>query len=254
LLPPALANSRRPSPSKSATVGKPPDPPPGEPGYDKIRYISFVPGSPGVQTALRVTLTTMPPPFSGFSGQKMWVGAPATKCENAGIIDPPCPPVPGLPPDFQSARLQCTPVCMDWSTVGALHVGDDEIVPLGVYDVQAINCAADFGNEANYSAPLTINTSKWGDLISDCTVIPCGPPDGIVNVTTDVTAVLDKYKNLPNAVLKVRADLEGSPAGQPATPDQAINISDVTFCLNAFLGETYPPPGFPPPSPPPLCP
>jgi hypothetical protein len=107
--------------------------------------------------------------------------------------------------------------------------------------------------EESYSPALERYSGVWGDLVADCTTTPCGPPDGIVSVTTDVTAVLDKYKNLPDAVAKVRADLEGTPSGYPAIPDQTINITDVTYCLGAFLGQAYPPPEFPPPSDPPLC-
>jgi hypothetical protein len=70
----------------------------------------------------------------------------------------------------------------------------------------------------------------------------------------DVTAQLDKWKNLPGNIQKVRGDIEGSPAGDHRIPDQATAITDVTYCLGAFLGESYPGPGFPPPSPPPSCP
>ncbi|UCC29642.1 MAG: hypothetical protein JSU86_15730, partial [Phycisphaerales bacterium] len=67
---------------------------------------------------------------------------------------------------------------------------------------------------------------------------------GVVGIPTDVTAVLDKFKNLapPSmpcyAVVKVRADLDW------CTPNQRIDISDVTFCLDAFRGVMYPPPAF----------
>ena len=65
-------------------------------------------------------------------------------------------------------------------------------------------------------------------------MVPCLPPDGTVGVTSDVTAILDKFKNLPGAVAKARADIE------PALPDQRINITDVTYCLDGFLGLPYP--------------
>ena len=94
--------------------------------------------------------------------------------------------------------------------------------------------------------------SVWADLVQDCTTTPCKPPDGTTAIA-DVTAVLDKFKNLQGNVTKVRADIEGSPAGDHRIPDQSINITDVTYCLGAFLGETYPPPGFPAPGNPPVC-
>jgi hypothetical protein len=53
-----------------------------------------------------------------------------------------------------------------------------------------------------------------------------------------VTSVLDKFKNLPGSVLKARADLE------PNVRDWLVNITDVTVCLDAFLGATFPPSGW----------
>ena len=212
----------------------PPVTPPGEAGFEKMRYISLVPGSPGQQTALRVTLATLPAPFAGFSGTQCWVGEPQSVSENAGKINH----EPGWP-DFMSANLQGAPHCMDWSTVGVLHVTDDDIIPGAVYDVQAIDCICNINDPANYSPPLTITTSGWGDLVRDCTTCPCGAPDGTVGIVTDVTAALDKFKNLRppsvlcDAVIKPRADVE------PNFPDWLVNISDVTQMIDAFRGCTY---------------
>ncbi|UCC31449.1 MAG: hypothetical protein JSU86_04065, partial [Phycisphaerales bacterium] len=216
-----------------------PTQPAGEAGFEKIRYFSTEPGNPGRLTALRVTMTTIPPPYSGFSGTRCWVGEPAAYCENAGKPTPPCPTAQPTT-EFLGAGLQGTPHCMDWSTVGVLHVSDDDIVPNAVYDVQAIDCECDFGDETNYSAPLTITTSRWGDLVRNCAVYPCGPPDGTVGIPGDVTAVLDKFKNLGPpaynpAVIKSRADLDWN------IPNRRVDISDVTFCLDAFRGFPYPP-------------
>ena len=213
------------------TCGNIPDPPePEQPiAVPKVRYISMVPGNPDQQTALRVTLSSLPVPFDLLEGTRMWVGDPQQVSENAGKINH----EPGWS-DFMSANLQCESYCMDWDTVGLLHVTDDEIIPGAVYDVQTIDCGADFDNEAHYSAPLTITTSKWGDLVGTCAVIPCTPPDGVVNMGADVTACLDKFRNLEGAVLKSRADIE------PDLPDWLVNISDVTYVLDAFRGFEYP--------------
>ena len=172
------------------------------------------------------------------------------RSENSGCVDP--ADAPGWP-TLRTAALQCEPYYTFWGS-DTVHIYHELIVPAGTYEIQAIDPACDTAAEEDYSPSLEWDSSIWGDLVKDCTTTPCGPPDGIVNVTTDVTAVLDKYKNLPNAVSKVRADLEGSPAGNPPLPDQAINITDVTYCLSAFLGEAYPPAGFPPPGAPPACP
>ena len=72
-------------------------------------------------------------------------------------------------------------------------------------------------------------------------------------MASDVTAVLDKFRNLepPEVVCapvsKTRADHDWE------TPNQLIDISDATCCLDAFRGVPYPPPSFTPPGPPP-CP
>ena len=168
----------------------------------------------------------------------MWAGEPRTVCENAGQATPPvggCGPAPGLPsPTFWAAPLQCDPYFTDWSVYGTVHICDEGIVPGGLYEIQVIDASCEPSEKAGYSEPLAVKTSKWGDLIKDCTTTPCGPPDGIVNITTDVTAVLDKFKNLPGAPAKSRGDLE------PSEPDLRINITDVTACLNAFKGFSYP--------------
>jgi hypothetical protein len=185
----------------------------------------------------------MPAPYEAFEGLQMWVRLGPEICENAGQSQPPaggCAPTPWLVGDtFQSGQLICEPdaveVCRDYGSLGRpLHLTGDAIVPGAVYESQVIDCSCDLEDEAAYSAPLTITTSAWCDLVRDCTTLPCTPPDGIVNITTDVTAILDKFKNLPGSVMKVRADVE------PNIPDFLVNITDVTHCLDCFLGATYP--------------
>jgi len=221
-----------------------PDPPTQSDGsefYDKNRYISFLPGSPGLQTALRVTLTTLPPEFAAYEGTQVWVGEPVEICENSGQSTPPpegCGPawVPGGPAlTMWSANLQATQYCYDFGSVGLMHVTDREIVPGATYNVQAIDCTADPGNEANYSDPLPINTSSWGNICGPWDVDHWSAPDESVDVTVDVTACLDKFKNAFGAPIKARADVD------PDVPEWKINIStDVTRILDAFRGQPYP--------------
>jgi hypothetical protein len=49
-----------------------------------------------------------------------------------------------------------------------------------------------------------------------------------------VTAVLDKFKNLPGAVIKARADLGG------AIPNRTVDMADAMYALDAFRGFAYP--------------
>lgn len=118
--------------------------------------------------------------------------------------------------------------------MGFVHVYHELIVPNGTYNIQVIGEECNLAIPEDFSAPLTISTSIWGDILMDCTSIPCGPPDDSVDVVTDVTGILDKFKNSPGSPAKSRSDLE------PGLIDLLVNISDVTFSLNGFQGEQYP--------------
>jgi hypothetical protein len=225
-----------------------------DPPSQKVRYLSFTAGEAGHNQAVRVTMQNLPAPYASWNGTQMFVGPPAVYCENAGTSQGTCPSqAGGLPPEFLGATLQCEPYFTDWSTLGVVHVFHEGIIPAAEYHVQAVDDSCLLGDELSYSLPWVAVTSPWADCVQDCTTTPCKPPDGSAAIA-DVTAILDKFKNLQGNVIKARADIEGSPAGDHRLPDQSINITDVTYCLGSFLGEQYPAPGFPPPSEPPSCP
>lgn len=204
------------------------DPPEAEdPVVPKNRYISFVPQNAGVVTALRVTLVDLPSPFQGDEGCQLWVAAPSTITEASGSNGS------TPPPTFTGAELQATVHCRDWGTVGLLDVYDDEIVPDALYEVQAVDCDCNLDNEANYSVALAIETSIWGDIVGHCAVTPCTPPDGDVDFN-DITAVLDKFKNLPGAPRKARADIA------PDFPNRKVDFTDISYITDAFRGLPYP--------------
>ena len=115
-----------------------------------------------------------------------------------------------------------------------MHIFGEFIVPDGFYSIQLIREGCDAGTAAHFSAALPFTTSKWGDSVTDCTTSPCGPPDGSIDVVTDVTAGLDKFMNVETGATKTRADVE------PSIIDFVIHISDVTFVLDAFGGDPYP--------------
>jgi hypothetical protein len=103
-----------------------------------------------------------------------------------------------------------------------------------IYAVQMIDAQCGLSDEDAYSDTLTLLQAGWGDLVLDISACPNGPPDGRVDVVTDVIAVLNKFTNLNCAPLKARADL------QPHNVDFKIDISDVVLCLGAFTGDDYP--------------
>ncbi|UCC31590.1 MAG: hypothetical protein JSU86_04785, partial [Phycisphaerales bacterium] len=217
----------------------------------KCRYLSFqiAEADAGTQQAVRIHMVDLPAPYDTWNGTKMFVGAPDTFCENAGVVSGDCPPV--VPnSEFNASTLQCAAEVRDWSAEGVITVYHEGIIPNGVYEVQVARDDCDLNVDGSYSDPLVITMSPWGDVVGSCAGYPCTPPDGSVGIPTDVTGLLDKFKNLgpPQfnpALTKARADLDY------ATPNKRIDISDVTFCLDAFRGDLYPPDPFPDPQPPP---
>ncbi|UCC28962.1 MAG: hypothetical protein JSU86_12250 [Phycisphaerales bacterium] len=216
----------------------------------KVRYLSFKIGEAdaGAQQAIRVHMVDLPRPYDAWNGTKMFVGPPATFCESAGFVSPPCPPVQPIS-EFNASTLQCAAEVRDWSAEGVITVYHEGIIPNGVYEVQVARDDCDLNVDRSYSNPLVVTMSRWGDMVRSCATWPCTPPDGVVGIPTDVTALLDKFKNLgpptspqfQPALRKARADLDF------ATPNRRIDITDVTFCVDAFRGCPYPPGAIPPP-------
>ena len=157
------------------------------------------------------------------------VQAPGDFCENSGQDEPPC-----VGETYKWAGLGCAPHFMDWSTVGVVHVSDTRVVPGGVYDLQVVDEACGLTNESGFSAPLTLTNPKWGDCCGPFTGGEWPGPDASVDVTVDIVAGLNKFRNLPGAPIKAQVDME------PSTPDRLINITDITRGLDAFRGFAYP--------------
>ncbi len=213
-------------------------------GPGKIRVVSFsmpalegTVAGPGTNTAIRLTLLNLPGAYGAWSGRKMWVGPPQDVCEAGGTG-----PGQACPPGFsfsKFAKAQCTQHCRsDWGTLGTIHLWGEGVIGGAIYRLQAISCADDPDDENRYSDPLNAATPKWGDC--------CGPfqggwtgPDGDVDVTTDVVAVLDKFSNRPTAPIKARADVIGD-VDPRVNLDLKINITDVSRVLDAFRSLPYP--------------
>lgn len=165
-----------------------------------------------------------------MEGQSMWIGAPRAVSEHASRVDPSQAPSWA---SFPQSALQCAPLCRDWGDVPALHVQHAILIPDRQVAVQAIDCECAMDDPSAYSSALESVTARRGDVAFNCSGGVCGPPNGVVEIA-DVPAILDKFRNLIGSPSKVRCDLE------PATPDNMINISDVTVCLDAFSGNVYP--------------
>jgi len=192
----------------------------------KNRFLSLVPQSSGQQTALRVTVAALPTQFEALEGATFWVGEPFEVSESSGSNGP-------SPPNFTAARLQCQPYYTDWGAAGTVHVLHQAIIPGGTYDVQAIDEVCDTLDESRFSSAFRIVQSGWGDIVGDCGVSPCSGPDLRIDFI-DISATVDKFRNLPDAPIKARADLAGE------TPDLVVDFVDISRAVDAFRGESYP--------------
>ena len=196
------------------------------------RYVALRSNNPGQFSAIRVTLEDLPAPFDIANGQTLWLGVPDAVSENSGTDDPNS--TPGYPV-FQRSTLRCAPTYQDWSSFGTIYVSHEFIVPGGRYLFQEVDAVCAFDGESAFSTALELTTNPvWADVVADCETTPCGPPDGVVNVTTDLVAMLDKFLNTPGAPSKARMDI------QPETPDGIVGILEISRTLDAFSGATYP--------------
>jgi len=199
----------------------------------------------GVKTALRVKLMDLqnpappnapnhpPPNFSAFefgttcadpSGCVRWVGAPSRFLESQSD------PNVG---NFLAAHLQCTPHYQDWSVEGAFYITGAEIVASSQYDVQAYgaSCAGAEGSCLNISPPLRLTTARAGDVAA-----PFNPPAASTQPDAlDVTALVNKFKNVAGAAPKAVAQL------QPNLPELNADVSalDIVACVDAVKELPY---------------
>jgi hypothetical protein len=155
-------------------------------------------------------------------------------------------PNSGIP--FYASQLECAPYYHDWSALNPpvppiLHVTGSAVVPSSIYEVENV-AASCMGNEVNcmaVSTPLTISTTRWGDVWE-----PYNPPDGSVQPDiTDVSKLVDKFRNAIGAPIKARGIQAGQPGdafGEVTMPVMAVDFgfSHISACVDAFRGVPYP--------------
>lgn len=193
------------------------------------RYLSFAGEDSELEAAIRVRFADLPGVFSVLDGQSLWVSEPIDVSEIAAENN-------DTAPTFRAATLQCEPYFADWSALGAVHVSHANIVPGGVYEIQTLDSRCWTAEEGFFSDRAAVSMSVWGDV--------AGPfqtdgefwtaPDGRVDMTADLLAVVDKFSNLAGAPTKARADLH------PQTPDRIIDFLDLVQVVDAFRGFPFP--------------
>ncbi len=153
------------------------------------------------------------------------------------------------------SQLVCEPFYMDWSTVGRVHITDNDsptfgrfVLPEGRYDIQLIDSACAIA-DASFSPALTLTNPGWSDVGA---LSPAGDfiaPDASVGIV-DVVLALDVFRGLPSGT-KTHFDLVGVFAtGTSGRLDGVINIIEVSTILDEFRGLTN---GFPFPAGPAPC-
>ncbi len=192
----------------------------------RVRHLSFTGGTPTASEAVRVELTASAD-FPGAVGMQWWVGPPQPVAEDSGTSGP------GTP-GFWPATLQCDPYFTDWSVYDSVHVYEQSIVPSATYAVDMVADGCE-DSEANFSAALSITTSAWGDLTDQFG----GGPDTAADFS-DISAIVDKFKNLPGAAEKPRADIAGDPFATSGAPDQYVDFTDIPYAVDAFRSLPYP--------------
>lgn len=203
-----------------------PAPEPG--GVDKNRFLSIVPGNAGRMTALRVTFDSLDL-FHEFDGEARWASEPVF-CDDTDATP------------LVAAELGCEPFCADWGSIDLLHLFGAVVVPSSAYTVQAIDCECGFDSAANYSAPLVMNTGKWGDIVPPRAGEGSDQPD-----FTDLAALVDKFQGLPTAPSRTVCKLVPR-VPNPCGGDVSgfVSFSDIGALVDAFTGRPYP---FGPPDP-----
>jgi hypothetical protein len=143
------------------------------------------------------------------------------------------------PPTFYASFLQCTPHYQDWSTVGLLHIFGSAIVPSSTYRVQTLadTCQGIESTCTAVSAPLTVSTTRWGDV-----EVPYNPPSATVQPDLgDVGALVNKFRSAAGAPIKARALLAGDDAfGNITTLGLDLGFGHIAACVDAFRGKPYP--------------
>lgn len=177
-----------------------------------------------------------PPNFSPFEvpvcfalGEELgcgrWVGPPVAVREaqdNAEIGS------------FVAARLQCTPYYADWASFGTVHVFGAEILPSSTYELRtyAWSCRGTEDACSNVSSPIEARTRRWGDVSE-----PFTPPTSTIQPDSlDVTALLNKFRNVPGSPSKSVAQV------QPNALELNVDVGalDIVAVVDAFRGLMYP--------------
>ena len=201
----------------------------------KSRFITFEVGMSPVR-AYRVRLVSLHHPdppytrgitadFSAYEGEVRWVGPHTLYFESTADST-----------TLYASKVQCQPYYQNWNPLYLVHVTGAEIVPSSVYEVQSIAQGLDINVESNYSAPITIKTARWADVI-----VPYSPPNATAQPNAgDHAALVTKFRSAGGAISKPRALLSGETMAGIPNLQNDIGFVEISLAVDAFRGFPYP--------------
>jgi hypothetical protein len=127
-------------------------------------------------------------------------------------------------------HLVDNPVFRTIEVWGTVYAGDLNVVPSTTYEVRT-----DFGSPSipSLSEATVIVTPPWGDAVGEFTGTEWSPADGVVNFN-DISAVVDRFKDLPSAPPLAWCD------NYPESPDGVISFDDISQTVDAYRGLPCP--------------
>jgi hypothetical protein len=163
-------------------------------------------------------------PITDFEGQTRWVGPPVLYQESLSGGG------------FYAAKLQCEPYERDdWNTFAKFNVYGTEIVPSSEYSVYLVP-----SNGGPCSKPVQLYTARWGDVAAEF-----NPPSETQQPDiSDVSALVDRFRNVLLAIPKAQAYLAGEP-GNPfgelthGVLSVPFGFGHISACVDAFRGGPY---------------
>jgi len=200
--------------------------------------LTITAGAAGATQAIRVIAESLPEPFNIWNGTAFWATEPVQVCSLPGVEDPSgC----GSAPLFNVSGLSCDPAAaafIDWpaTTGGVISITHPAIVPGGQYTIQVLDQSCDAGDAGNFSAPLAVTNSVFGDITGGFDPgngLWVGT-DGTVDIPSDILSMIAAFGNQPGNPTKLRADVE------PCVLDFKINIIDIVRALDGFRGLPFP--------------
>lgn len=194
-------------------------------GILENRYLPFTvlpPSGVGSRQAIQIELVDVPL-YAGFNGQTRWVGPPS---------EFPDPDAGDPTRAFVAAGLSCTPHFADWSTLDLLQVYGAELIPDSEYAVRIFDdCCNDFDDPSCFSAPLTVLTGRFGDVISPFWMAPGDVQPNF----TDIAALVSKFLGDVGSLSKARTQLQPN----VVFPENAVDFRDISAGVAGFLGTPY---------------